>query len=167
VVFENIDDYKARIDDPNLDVDPDCVLVMKNVGPRGYPGMPEVGNMQLPAKILAMGIHDMVRISDGRMSGTGFGTVVLHVSPEAAVGGNLALVQNGDLITLDVENRSLHLHVSDEELAGRLVHFKPVDLGYERGYVNLYIRHVTQAHEGADFDFLRGGSGSEVKRDSH
>ncbi len=167
VVFENIDDYKARIDDPNLDVDPSCVLVLKNVGPRGYPGMPEVGNMQLPAKVLAQGVHDMIRISDGRMSGTGFGTVVLHVSPEAAVGGNLALVQNGDLITLDVANRSLHLHVSDEELAERLAHFTPVDLGYTRGYVNLYVRHVTQAHEGADFDFLRGGSGSEVKRDSH
>ncbi len=151
VVFENIDDYKARIDDPDLDVDPSCVLVLKNVGPKGYPGMPEVGNMQLPAKILAQGVSDMVRISDGRMSGTGFGTVVLH----------------GDLITLDVDNRSLHLHVSDEELAGRLVYFKPVDLGYHRGYVNLYIRHVTQAHEGADFDFLRGGSGSEVRRDSH
>jgi dihydroxy-acid dehydratase len=167
VVFENIDDYKVRIDDPELDVDPSCVLVLKNVGPKGYPGMPEVGNMQLPAKILALGVHDMVRISDGRMSGTGFGTVVLHVSPEAAVGGNLALVQNGDMITLDVENRSLHLHVSDEELAGRLVQFKPLDLGYSRGYVNLYIRHVTQAHEGADFDFLKGGSGSVVKRDSH
>ena len=109
----------------------------------------------------------MIRISDGRMSGTGFGTVVLHVSPESAVGGNLALVQNGDLITLDVENRSLHLHVTDEELAARLVHFTPVDLGYTRGYVNLYVRHVMQAHEGADFDFLLGGSGSEVKRDSH
>ncbi len=167
VVFENIDDYKARIDDPDLDVDPGSVLVLKNVGPRGYPGMPEVGNMQLPAKILAQGIHDMVRISDGRMSGTGFGTVVLHVSPESAVGGNLALVQNGDLITLDVANRSLHLHVSDEELASRLTKFTPIDLGYARGYVNLYIRHVTQAHEGADFDFLKGGSGSEVKRDSH
>ena len=167
VVFENIDDYKTRIDDPELDVDPTCVLVLKNVGPKGYPGMPEVGNMQLPAKVLAQGVHDMVRISDGRMSGTGFGTVVLHISPESAMGGNLALVQNGDLITLDVDNRSLHLHVSDEELAGRLVHFKPLDLGYDRGYVNLYIRHVTQAHEGADFDFLRGGSGSVVKRDSH
>lgn len=167
VVFEDIDDYKKRIDDPDLDVDPTSVLVLKNVGPRGYPGMPEVGNMQLPAKILAQGVHDMVRISDGRMSGTGFGTVVLHVSPESAVGGTLALVQNGDLITLDVENRSLHLHVSDEELAGRLAHFSPVNLGYDRGYVNLYIRHVTQAHEGADFDFLRGSSGSEVKRDSH
>jgi L-arabonate dehydrase len=167
VVFEDIDDYKKRIDDPDLDVDPDCVLVLKNVGPRGYPGMPEVGNMTLPAKILAQGVHDMVRISDGRMSGTGFGTVVLHVSPESAVGGNLAFVQNGDLITLDVPNRSLHLHVSDEELALRLAAFKPLDLGYERGYVNMFIRHVTQAHEGVDFDFLRGGSGSVVKRDSH
>jgi len=167
VVFEDIDDYKARIDDPDLDVDPSCVLVLKNVGPRGYPGMPEVGNMQLPAKVLAQGVHDMVRISDGRMSGTGFGTVVLHVSPESAVGGTLALVHNGDLITLDVENRSLHLHVSDEELAGRLATFSPINLGYDRGYVNLYIRHVMQAHEGADFDFLRGCSGSEVKRDSH
>ncbi len=167
VVFEDIDDYKARIDDPLLDVDPSCVLVLKNVGPKGYPGMPEVGNMQLPAKILAQGVHDMVRISDGRMSGTGFGTVVLHVSPESAVGGPLALVQNNDLITLDVADRNLHLHVSDEELASRLAQFRPIDLGYERGYVNLYIRHVTQAHEGADFDFLRGGSGSVVKRDSH
>ncbi|WP_288428840.1 IlvD/Edd family dehydratase [uncultured Spirosoma sp.] len=167
VVFENIDDYKARIDDPALDVDPSSVLVLKNVGPKGYPGMPEVGNMQLPAKILALGVHDMVRISDGRMSGTGFGTVVLHVSPESAVGGNLALVQNGDLITLDVENRSLHLHVSDDELAERRSQFIAPDLGYGRGYVNLYIQHVTQAHEGADFDFLKGGSGSEVRRDSH
>lgn len=167
VVFENIDDYKARIDDPDLDVDPTCVLVLKNVGPRGYPGMPEVGNMQLPAKILAQGVHDMVRISDGRMSGTGFGTVVLHVSPESAIGGNLAFVQNGDLITLDVEERLLHLHVSDAELANRLAHFKPIDLGYHRGYVNLYVRHVMQAHEGADFDFLQGSSGSVVKRDSH
>ncbi|MGA0556790.1 IlvD/Edd family dehydratase [Larkinella sp. VNQ87] len=167
VVFENIDDYKKRVDDPDLDVDPSCVLVLKNVGPKGYPGMPEVGNMQLPAKILAQGVHDMVRISDGRMSGTGFGTVVLHVSPEAAVGGNLALVQNGDLITLDVEKRLLHLHVDEEELARRLAHFQPIDLGYERGYTKMYIRHVLQAHEGADFDFLQGGSGPVVKRDSH
>ncbi|RCR66078.1 IlvD/Edd family dehydratase [Larkinella punicea] len=167
VVFENIDDYKKRIDDPELDVDPSCVLVLKNVGPKGYPGMPEVGNMQLPAKILALGVHDMVRISDGRMSGTGFGTVVLHVSPEAAIGGNLALVQDGDLITLDVENRLLNLHVDNEELARRLTHFKPIDLGYERGYTRMYIHHVLQAHEGADFDFLQGGSGPVVKRDSH
>jgi L-arabonate dehydrase len=167
VVFENIDDYKKRIDDPELDVDPSCVLVLKNVGPKGYPGMPEVGNMQLPAKILALGVHDMVRISDGRMSGTGFGTVVLHVSPEAAVGGNLALVKDGDLITLDVEKRLLHLHVEPEELAERLTHFQPIDLGYERGYTRMYISHVLQAHEGADFDFLQGGSGPVVKRDSH
>lgn len=167
VVFENIDDYKKRVDDPDLDVDPSCVLVLKNVGPKGYPGMPEVGNMQLPAKVLAQGVHDMVRISDGRMSGTGFGTVVLHVSPEAAVGGNLALVQDGDLITLDVDKRLLHLHVDEEELARRLAHFKPLDLGYDRGYTRMYIRHVLQAHEGADFDFLQGGSGPVVKRDSH
>ncbi|MEZ0486190.1 IlvD/Edd family dehydratase [Fibrella aquatica] len=172
VVFEDIDDYKKRIDDPELSagtfpLEASCVLVLKNVGPRGYPGMPEVGNMTLPARMLEQGVHDMVRISDGRMSGTGFGTVVLHVSPESAVGGNLAFVQNGDLITLDVPNRSLHLHVSDEELALRLSHFKPLNLGYERGYVNLFINHVTQAHEGADFDFLRGSSGSVVKRDSH
>ncbi|GAB3282207.1 L-arabinonate dehydratase [Larkinella harenae] len=167
VVFENIDDYKKRVDDPDLDVDPSCVLVLKNVGPKGYPGMPEVGNMQLPAKVLAQGVHDMVRISDGRMSGTGFGTVVLHVSPEAAVGGNLALVQDGDMITLDVDKRLLHLHVDEEELARRLAHFKPIDLGYDRGYTRMYIRHVLQAHEGADFDFLQGCSGPVVKRDSH
>lgn len=167
VVFENIDDYKLRIDDPNLDVEPSSILVLKNVGPKGYPGMPEVGNMQLPAKILAQGISDMIRISDGRMSGTGFGTVVLHISPESAVGGNLAFVQNGDLITLDVPKRLLHLHVTDEELAKRKALFVPIDLGYERGYTRMFINHVLQAHEGADFDFLRGSSGSEVKRDSH
>lgn len=167
VVFEDIDDYKKRIDDPNLDVTPDSVLVLKNVGPKGYPGMPEVGNMMLPAKILAQGISDMVRISDGRMSGTGFGTVVLHVSPESAVGGNLALVQNGDWIHLDVPNRTLNLEVSDEELEERRKSFIPLDLGYDRGYVNLFVKNVTQAHEGADFDFLRGSSGSVVKRDSH
>jgi L-arabonate dehydrase len=167
VVFEDIDDYKKRIDDPNLDVTPDSVLVLKNVGPRGYPGMPEVGNMMLPAKILAQGISDMVRISDGRMSGTGFGTVVLHVSPESAIGGNLALVRNGDWIHLDVPNRTLNLEVSDEELEERRKSFVPLDLGYERGYVNLFVKNVTQAHEGADFDFLKGSSGSVVKRDSH
>ena len=156
VVFEDIDDYKKRIDDPDLDVTPDSVLVLKNVGPRGYPGMPEVGNMMLPAKILAQGISDMVRISDGRMSGTGFGTVVLHVSPESAIGGNLALVRNGDWIHLDVPNRTLNLEVSDEELEERRKSFIPLDLGYDRGYVNLFVKNVTQAHEGADFDFLKG-----------
>lgn len=167
IVFEDIDDYKARLDDPNLDVDENSILVLKNVGPKGYPGMPEVGNMSLPKKLLAQGVIDMVRISDGRMSGTGFGTVVLHVSPEAAVGGNLALVQDGDYIELDVENRKLHLEVSDEELARRRTLWKPLELGYNRGYVNLHIAHVTQAHEGADLDFLKGGSGDKVTRDSH
>lgn len=167
VVFEDIDDYKARLDDPDLDVDENSVLVLKNVGPKGYPGMPEVGNMSLPKKLLAQGVIDMVRISDGRMSGTGFGTVILHVSPEAAVGGTLALVQDGDYIVLDVENRSLHLEVSDEELAQRATQWKPLELGYKRGYVNLHINHVMQAHEGADLDFLKGGSGDKVTRDSH
>jgi len=167
IVFEDIDDYKLRLDDPDLDVDENSILVLKNVGPKGYPGMPEVGNMSLPKKLLAQGVIDMVRISDGRMSGTGFGTVVLHVSPEAAVGGNLALVQDGDYIELDVENRKLHLEVSDEELARRRQHWKPLELGYNRGYVHLHIAHVTQAHEGADLDFLKGGSGDKVTRDSH
>jgi len=167
IVFEDIDDYKARLDDPDLDVDENSILVLKNVGPKGYPGMPEVGNMSLPKKLLAQGVIDMVRISDGRMSGTGFGTVVLHVSPEAAVGGNLALVQDGDYIELDVENRRLHLEVSDEELALRRTRWKPLELGYNRGYVNLHIAHVMQAHEGADLDFLKGGSGDKVTRDSH
>lgn len=167
VVFENIDDYKARIDDPALDIDETCVMVLKNVGPKGYPGMPEVGNMGLPKKILAKGITDMVRISDGRMSGTGFGTVLLHASPESAAGGNLAIVQNGDMIALDVPNRSIRLEISDEELALRRTNWVPPALEYDRGYVQLYIRHVNQAHEGADLDFLRGSSGSIVKRDSH
>jgi L-arabonate dehydrase len=167
VVFEDIDDYKKRLDDPDLDVTPDSILVWKNVGPKGYPGMPEVGNMQLPMKIIQQGISDMVRISDGRMSGTGYGTVVLHVSPESAVGGNLALVQNGDWINLDVPNRSLNLEVSDEELAKRRASFIPVQLGYARGYVNMFIQNVMQAHDGVDFDFLKGASGPVVKRDSH
>lgn len=167
VVFEDIDDYKARIDDPNLEVDETSILVLKNVGPKGYPGMPEVGNMGIPKKLLATGITDMVRISDGRMSGTGFGTVVLHASPEAALGGNFAVVQNGDLITLDVPNRTLTLHVSDEELATRKKNWKSRVTFADRGYVHLYQNHVQQAHLGADLDFLRGSSGSEVARDSH
>lgn len=167
VVFEDIDDYKARLDDPELDVDENSILVLKNVGPKGYPGMPEVGNMSLPKKLLAQGVIDMVRISDGRMSGTGFGTVVLHISPEAAIGGTLALVRDGDYIVLDVENRKLHLEVSDEELEERGKSWKPLDMGYNRGYVNLHINHVMQAHEGADLDFLKGGSGDKVSRDSH
>jgi L-arabonate dehydrase len=167
VVFETIEDYHARIDDPNLDIDETCVMVLKNVGPKGYPGMPEVGNMALPKKILDKGVTDMVRISDARMSGTAYGTVFLHASPESAVGGNLGLVQNGDMIEVDVEKRYIHLHVSDAELAERRKKWKPLDLGYKRGYVKLYINNVTQSHEGADFDFLRGGSGDKVNRESH
>ena len=167
VVFENIEDYHARIDDPQLDIDAGCVMVLKNVGPKGYPGMAEVGNMALPKKILEQGITDMVRISDGRMSGTGFGTVVLHISPEAADGGTLGLVQNGDMITLDAVNRTLQLEVGDEELAVRKAAWKQTEKIQTRGYVHLYQTHVEQAHLGADMDFLKGGSGSEVARDSH
>lgn len=167
VVFEDIDDYKKRVDDPDLDVDETCVLVLKNVGPVGYPGMPEVGNVSLPKKILAKGIHDMVRISDGRMSGTGFGTVILHVSPEAALGGNFAVIENGDMISLDVNNRSLMLEVSEEELQRRRAAWVPRYKKYDRGYVSLYQKHVEQAHLGADMSYLKGSSGSEVSRDSH
>ncbi|MDF9797582.1 L-arabonate dehydrase [Catalinimonas alkaloidigena] len=167
VVFEDIEDYHARVDDPDLEIDENSIMVLKEVGPRGYPGMPEVGNMGLPKKLLEKGIDDLVRISDGRMSGTAFGTVVLHVSPESAIGGTLALVQNGDYIEIDVEARKLHLEVSDEELGKRKANWKAVNLGYDRGYAQLYINHVQQSHLGADFDFLRGKSGSEVKRDSH
>jgi L-arabonate dehydrase len=167
VVFDNIEDYKARIDDPNLQVDETSILVLKNVGPKGYPGMPEVGNMGLPKKILAKGITDMVRISDGRMSGTGFGTVVLHVSPEAATGGNFSVVQDGDIINLDVHNRILQVDLSEEELQHRREKRKASLAVVPRGYVHLYIQHVEQASEGADFDFLKGMSGSEVTRDSH
>ncbi len=167
VVFENIEDYKARIDNDNLDVDENSVLVLKNVGPRGYPGMPEVGNMGLPKKLLLKGITDMVRISDGRMSGTGYGTAVLHISPEAACGGNFSVIQDGDMITLDVPGRSLHVDLSDEELQKRKQQWKPLAPVTERGYVSLYVNHVEQAHAGADLDFLKGASGSEVTRDSH
>lgn len=167
IVFEDIDDYKKRIDSPELEIDETNILVLKNVGPIGYPGMPEVGNMALPKKLLAKGIHDMVRISDGRMSGTGFGTVVLHASPEAALGGNFAVVQTGDTISLDVLNRSLILDVSEEELSIRRKNWKPLHKKYDRGYVSLYQKHVEQAHLGADMDYLKGGSGSEVSRDSH
>jgi L-arabonate dehydrase len=167
VVFESIEDYHARIDDDDLDIDASCVMVLKYVGPVGYPGMPEVGNMTLPKKVLQQGVTDMIRISDGRMSGTAYGTVVLHVSPESAIGGNLALVQNGDMIELDVERRLLHLDVSDEELAERRKRWKKPEPASKRGYVNLYVQHVQQADKGADFDFLVGSSGSEVTRDSH
>ncbi|MDQ6608304.1 MAG: dihydroxy-acid dehydratase, partial [Bacteroidota bacterium] len=167
VVFENIEDYKLRIDEDDLPVDENSVLVLKNVGPKGYPGMPEVGNMGLPKKLLQKGVLDVVRISDGRMSGTGFGTVVLHISPEAALGGNFSVIETGDLITLDVPNRSLNADVTEEEFSKRKRSHQPVKPVAERGYVSLYINHVQQAHLGADMDFLRGGSGSEVLRDSH
>ena len=166
VVFENIEDFHARIDDENLDIDQNCVMVLKNCGPRGYPGMAEVGNMPLPPKILRQGITDMVRISDGRMSGTAYGTVVLHVSPEAAAGGVLALVQNGDMIELDVAGRRIHLDVSDQVLAERRRAWTPPPAP-DRGYQHMYVKHVQQAHLGADLDFLVGGSGAAVPRDSH
>jgi L-arabonate dehydrase len=167
VVFENIEDYKAKIDDPNLDVDESCVLVLKNVGPKGYPGMPEVGNMSIPKKLLDQGVTDMVRISDGRMSGTGYGTVVLHISPEAAVGGTLAIVRDGDVINLDVQAGLLHIELSDEEINERKKRLTPFENLSGRGYTWLYQTHVEQAHLGADMDFLKGASGSEVLRDSH
>jgi dihydroxy-acid dehydratase len=167
VVFENIEDFKARIDDPNLPVDETSVLVLKNVGPKGYPGMPEVGNMTLPLKLIEKGVKDMIRISDGRMSGTGFGTVVLHVSPEATLGGNFSVLETGDIITFDLEARSLNVDLSDAELNARKEKWiKPKNL-VDRGYTGLYIDNVEQAHLGADFHFLKGGSGSEVTRDSH
>jgi dihydroxy-acid dehydratase len=167
VVFESMEDYHERIDDPNLDIDESSVIVLKGVGPKGYPGMPEVGNVDLPKKILAKGITDMVRISDGRMSGTAAGTVVLHVSPETTVGGTLAVVQNGDWIELDVKNRTLHLDISDEELKSRKDNWIPPKPVATRGYVKMYIEHVEQADKGADLDFLIGGSGSKVERDLH
>ncbi|WP_212629281.1 IlvD/Edd family dehydratase [Pseudomonas sp. KB-10] len=168
VVFEDFDDYKARINDPQLDVDETCVLVMKNCGPKGYPGMAEVGNMGLPPKVLAKGITDMVRISDARMSGTAYGTVVLHVAPEAAAGGPLAVVQNGDFIELDCANGRLHLDIPEAELQARLAAWQqPQGLLWDGGYRRLYVDHVLQADEGCDFDFLVGCRGSAVPRHSH
>jgi len=167
VVFENIEDFHARIDDENLDIDENCIMVLKNCGPKGYPGMAEVGNMPLPPKILRRGITDMVRISDARMSGTAYGTVVLHVVPEAAIGGPLALVENGDIIELDVPRRLLHLHVTDEELARRQTLWKAPEPPLSSGYWKLYIDHVLQADEGLDLDFLVGKRGAFVPRDNH
>jgi L-arabonate dehydrase len=166
VVFESIEELKARIDDEALDIDETCVMVLKNCGPRGYPGMAEVGNMPLPPKLLRKGITDIVRISDARMSGTAYGTVVLHVSPEAAAGGPLALVREGDFIELDVPGRRLHLDVSDAELALRRKAWRAPPAP-QRGWAKLYVDHVQQAHQGADLDFLAGGSGADVERDSH
>ncbi len=169
VVFDSIEDLHARLDDPDLDVDETCVLVLRGCGPKGYPGMPEAANTPLPAKLLAKGVRDMVRISDARMSGTAYGTVVLHISPEAAVGGPLALVRDGDMIILDVPGRRLDLDVPVEELQQR----QPAEAlraGYaapQRGWQKLYVDHVLQADQGADLDFLVGSSGDKVTRDSH
>ena len=167
IVFEDIDHFKEKVNDPDLDVSPDDVLVLKNCGPKGYPGFPEVGNLELPPKILAQGITDMVRISDARMSGTAYGTVVLHTSPEAAAGGTLALVRDGDMIELDVAGRGLHLEVSDEELERRRTEWLPPTGPIDRGYYKLYTDHVLQADTGADLDFLVGNSGAPVPRESH
>jgi dihydroxy-acid dehydratase len=167
VVFENIEDYKARVDDPDLDIDAGCIMVLKNCGIKGYPGMPEVGNMALPKKLLAQGVRDMVRISDARMSGTAFGTVVLHVSPEADDGGPLALVENGDLIRLDAPARSLTLLVDDATLEARAANWSPVNRETLRGYLKLHDQHVTGPEVGCDLDFLTGASGHVVTRESH
>ncbi len=167
VVFEDSDHFHRRIDDETLDVDETCVLVLKNCGPKGYPGMAEVGNMPLPPKLLRKGITDMVRISDARMSGTAYGTVVLHTAPEAAAGGPLAIVQDGDLITLDVAARRLHLHVGDAEIAHRLAAWQAPVPRLQSGYWKLYTDHVLQADEGADLDFLRGMRGAFVPKDNH
>mgnify|MGYP003115505005 CR=1 FL=1 len=167
LVFDTIEDFHEQIDDPDLDVTADTVMVLRGCGPKGYPGMPEVGNMPLPAKLLMQGVTDMVRISDARMSGTAFGTVVLHAAPESTVGGPLALVRTGDSITLDVPARSLTLHVDDAELERRRAEWQAPPPIAERGWYRLYIDHVTQADTGCDLDFLIGGSGSTVTRESH
>jgi dihydroxy-acid dehydratase len=167
VVFENSEHMHQRLDDESLDVDENCVLVLKNCGPKGYPGMAEAGNMPLPPKVLRKGITDMVRVSDARMSGTAYGTVVLHVAPEAAAGGPLALVQDGDMVELDVESRKLHLHVSDDELARRRAAWKAPEAPMSRGWTKLYFDHVQQANRGADLDFLVGKSGAGIPKDNH
>jgi dihydroxy-acid dehydratase len=167
VVFENIEDFHKRIDDPKLDIDEQCVMVLKNCGPKGYPGMAEVGNMPLPPKLLKKGVTDMLRISDARMSGTAYGSVVLHMSPEAAAGGLLALVQNGDIIELDVSKGILELKVSAQEIKKRKAKWKAPKPPLARGYWRLYFDHVNQADEGADLDFLVGSSGDFVPRDNH
>jgi dihydroxy-acid dehydratase len=166
VVFESIEEFHARINDEALEVDENSVMVLKNCGPRGYPGMAEVGNMPLPPKVLRKGVQDMVRISDARMSGTAYGTVVLHACPEAAAGGPLAFVQSGDMVTLDVHKRHLGLDIDDNTLAARRARWTPPPLP-KRGWERLYVEHVQQADQGADLDFLVGSSGARVTRDSH
>jgi dihydroxy-acid dehydratase len=160
VVFEDHDDLAARLDDPDLDIDETCVMLLKNGGPIGAPGMPEYGNLPIPAKLLKKGVADMVRISDARMSGTSYGTVLLHVSPESAVGGPLAIVENGDRIQLDVPNRQVNLLVPVGEIQRRLDAWRPRERHYDRGYGRLYLDHILQAHQGCDFDFLQGAARS-------
>jgi dihydroxy-acid dehydratase len=169
LVFDSVEDFHARIDDPDLDVDADSVLVLRGCGPKGYPGMPEVANLPLPKKLLEQGVRDMVRVCDGRMSGTAYGTVILHVSPEAAAGGPLALVATGDIIVLDVEARRIDVEVSDEELLRRVPDQRTLAAfaNPQRGWERLYVDHVLQADSGADLDFLVGRSGSSVSRESH
>ena len=169
LVFDSIEDFHARIDDPNLEVDKDSVLVLRGCGPKGYPGMPEVANMPMPQKLLSQGVRDMVRICDGRMSGTAYGTVILHVAPEAAAFGPLALIQTGDVISLDVEKRTLNVELTDEELKNRKPSQKMIDAlaKPDRGWQKMYVDHVNQADTGADLDFLVGSSGSQVLRESH
>jgi dihydroxy-acid dehydratase len=167
VVFESPEAMHAAIEDDDLDIDASCIMVLKNCGPKGYPGMAEVGNLPIPRKLLRAGVRDMVRISDARMSGTAYGTVVLHVAPEAAAGGPLAAVRNGDLITLDVPARRLHLHVDEQELARRTAALQLPPPHATRGYAKLFVEHVLQADRGADFDFLVGRSGAPVARDNH
>jgi dihydroxy-acid dehydratase len=167
LVFDTIEDFKARVDDPDLDVTPDTVLVLRGCGPRGYPGMPEVGNMPLPTKILEQGVTDMVRISDARMSGTAYGTTVLHTAPESTIGGALALVQTGDSITLDVPGRRLDVGIDDDEMERRRAAWVAPAPVASRGWARLYAEHVSQADTGADLDFLVGSSGSAVGRESH
>ena len=167
VVFKSPDDMKARIDDPDLACDADSVFVLKNAGPKGYPGMAEIGNLPIPAKLLKAGVKDVVRLSDARMSGTAYGTVVLHIAPESAAGGPLALVEDGDWIELDVPNRKLNLEVPSDELEARRKAMKPFRSPYLRGWEKLYVDHVLQADKGVDMDFLVGGSGDAVPRESH
>ncbi|WP_031304294.1 IlvD/Edd family dehydratase [Sphingobium quisquiliarum] len=166
IVFDSIEEYRARIDDPELDIDADSIMVLRNCGPTGYPGMPEVGNMGLPAKLLRQGVKDMVRISDARMSGTAYGTVILHCAPEAAVGGGLALVQEGDIIEVDVANRRLHLDVAPDVLEQRRAAWTPPAPGMTSGYQYMHASHVLQADRGADLDFLVGRRGAAVPRES-
>ena len=167
VVFESVEEFHEKIDDPNLEVDENSILVLKNCGPKGYPGMAEVGNMRLPQKLLKKGVRDMIRISDARMSGTAYGTVILHTAPEAAVKGPLAAVQNGDEIEVDVDQGTMNLKVDDETIKNRLENYSPVVPEITGGYQKMYVEHVMQADKGADLDFLIGKRGAEVKRHSH